>query len=222
MRQTKTIPIVFLATDPVRAGLVTNLAWPAGNLTGFTLDPGREYYSKLLQFLVDAVSSANRVGYVSPRRLWEPAERIVRSAAATLGVTLVPVTRDEPVDEEAVRRVFAALADNRVDAYVRGPGQTGALLQLFADLTMERRLPAIGPIPQLAHLGALMSYEANRPSVFGGVGGYVAKILDGAYPGDLPAQQPTVFDFVINLKTAAALGLTIPPKLMIFATEFIE
>ena len=213
---------MFTAQDPIRVGLVTNLAHPGGNLTGTAGDTGREIDSKSMQLLVEAVPSARRIAYVAPRRTWEIAEAVVRDAASTLGVTLVPVMLDEPIDEAAVHRAFAALADNRVEAYVREPGQHSARLQLFADLALERRLPAIAPTPDFARLGGFMSYAPNAGEASRTAGEYLARILDGEYPGDLPVQQPTVLEFVINLKTAKALGITLPPALMIQATEFIE
>ena len=140
------------------------------------MDAGLENYSKLLQLLVEAVPSASRIGYVTPRRLWDLAEHIVGDAASSLGVTLVPVMLDEPVDEEAVRHAYAALVDNQVDAYVRGPGQSAAQLQLFVDLALERRLPAIAPNPEFPGLGGLMSDGANGPDLTRRAGGYVARI----------------------------------------------
>ena len=219
---TQTIPIVFTASDPVGRGLVSNLARPGGNVTGMASTTGVGLVAKRLQLLVEAVPTVKRVGYLGPRRVWEAAEGVLRSAASVLGVTLVPVFFDEPVEENDIRRAFADLTDKGVEAYVRGRGQQNARVQLFADLALERRLPAIAPNPEFPRLGGLMSYGANLPDLTRRAGGYVARILDGEYPGDLPVQQPTEFDFIINLKTARELGITLPPALMIQAAEFIE
>ena len=222
MPLTQTIPIVFTGGDPVGRGFVSNLARPGGNVTGMATTTGAELVGKRLQLLVETVPTVRRVGYLGPRRSWEAAEGALRSAASVLGVTLVPVFFDEPVEENDIRRAFADLVDNGVQAYVRGQAQVNARVQLFADLALENRLSAIAANSPFPRLGGLMSYGANAPDFTRRAGGYIARILDGAYPGDLPVQQPTVFDFVINLKTARELGITIPPAIMIRATEFIE
>ncbi len=222
-RATQTIPIVFLGRDPLGYGLVTNLARPGGNVTGISSEPGTEIEGKRLQLIVEAVPSATRVAYLNARWAWGEVEPRLTQAAAVLGVTIVPVILDPPVDEAAYRRAFDLIAAAGVDALVVGGSQeSSSFARLIGELAVAARLPAISPYRDFAEAGGLMTYGVNFPRELRRAAAYVARVLDGENPGDLPVRQPEQFQMIVNLKTAAALGMTIPPKLMIQATEFIE
>jgi putative tryptophan/tyrosine transport system substrate-binding protein len=221
-RATKTIPIVFTGpADPVAAGLVASLARPGGNITGPTLS-SEQLMGKGLELLREVVPNVTRVAV-----LWNPTNpgntpqlREAEAAAAASGVRLLPVEARAPAE---IDRVFVAMARERA----------GALLVLmdvmFYDrrkqitaLAAKNRLPAVYPYSVFADAGGLMSYAASRSDMYRQIAVYVAKILKGAKPADLPVEQPTKFELVINLKTAKALGLTIPPSLLARADQVIE
>jgi len=220
---TKTIPLVTVGSgDPVGLGLVASLARPGGNITGLTATVGAEIAGKQLELLKETVPKVSRVAV-----LWNPATpgnalalREAEIAAQALGVGLQPLEARSLDDFDSA---FAAMTRQRV----------GALLVLadvmftthrkeLADLTAKRRLPAIYGQRQFVDDGGLISYGANILDNFRRAAGYVDKILKGAKPADLPVEQPTKFELVINLKTAKALGLTIPQSLLQRADEVIQ
>jgi ABC-type uncharacterized transport system substrate-binding protein len=224
-RATTTIPIVMtFVADPVGSGLVTSLARPGGNITGLTtLATG--LVAKRLELLKAVVSGSSRMAV-----LWQPGalgKRAVRDmveetqvAGRTLGLDLRFVEARRPDDFE---QAFSAIREARV----------GGLLIFPAPLLFEERrsivahaakgrLPAVYPWREAASLGGLMSYSANFPDMYRRAATYVDKILKGAKPADLPIEQPTTFELVINLKTAKALGLTVPPSLLQRADQVIE
>ena len=158
-KATQTIPIVFLGRDPLRYGLVTNLARPGGNVTGFSTEPGTEIEGKRLQLIVEAVPSASRVAYLNARWPWGEVEPRLTQAAAVLGVTIVPVLLDPPVDEAAYRRAIAAMTDLQVDALVVGGSQeSNAFARLIGGLALSAGLPAIQGLHEFAEAGGLMTY----------------------------------------------------------------
>ena len=222
MRITETIPIVTGHPDPVAAGLVTNLARPGGNVTGFVSSaPGVE--GKRLQLLVEAVPSATRFGYLVPRWAWAVDAPAITDAAATLGITLVPYILEPPIDEQSYHRVFAAMANDGMEAVFAGrAGENSVNRELIARLALEARLPATGHIADFAHRGGLIAYAADRMARYRGSAGYVARILDGENPGELPFQLPLHYNLVVNLKTAKAIGVTLPNEFLLRATEVIE
>ncbi len=222
MRHTKTIPIVFNSGSPIRCGLVSNLANPGGNVTGFMNVPGLEFEGKRLQLLLEAVPSATRFGFLIPQRRWALVEPDLTVAAATLGITLVPYLLGPPVDEQAYRRAFAAMANDRIDAVLAGiAAENNANRKLIAQLALETRLPATGQ-NNFAELGGLFTYAPPIAVRYRGMAGYVARILNGENPGVLPVQQPTEFNLIINMKTARELGITIPNEFLLRANEVIE
>jgi putative ABC transport system substrate-binding protein len=222
---TKTIPIVFAsAPDPVTDGLVTSLARPGGNVTGSSnLNP--ELVGKCLEQLTQAVPTVSRVAV-----LWQPGfmdERTdkdmlkaVDVAARALGVRLQVVEARGPTDIDSA---FSKMTRARAGALTVLPS---AMLfterRRLVDLAAKNRLPAVYVQREFVDAGGLMAYGPRLADLFRRAATYVDKILKGAKPGDLPVEQPTKFDLAINLKTAKALGLTIPPSLLSRADEVIQ
>jgi putative ABC transport system substrate-binding protein len=222
---TKTIPIVFAsAPDPVTDGLVASLARPGGNVTGLSnINP--ELVGKCLEQLKQAVPGVSRVAV-----LWQPGfmdERTDREmlkaedvAARALGVRLQVVEARGPADLD---RAFSDMTKARAGALTVLPS---AMLfterRRLVDLATKTRLPAVYPQKEFVEAGGLMAYGPSLADLFRRAATYVDKILRGAKPADLPVEQPTKFELIINLKTAKALGLTIPPSLLQRADQVIE
>jgi putative ABC transport system substrate-binding protein len=221
---TSTIPIVMIAVaDPVRVGLVASLARPGGNMTGVsTLVPGG-FMAKLLELLRQVVPKATRIAV-----LVNPANEVMRvlaaqeipEAARQLGVGIHIMearTPDEiePALNVAVGERVEALLMNADPVWNSPPAR-------LPQLAARTGLPAIYLLRTQAEAGGLMSYGPNFPDLFGRAATYVDRILKGATPGDLAIEQPTKFELVINLKTAKALGLTIPQSLLLRADEVIQ
>src|SRR5262245_14978612 len=219
---TRTIPIVMFGVgDPVATRLVDNLTRPGGNITGLSqLSP--ELSAKRLALLKEAVPGASRIAVLSNPTNPSNAPQIkdTSGAARTLGVSL-QVLEIRSADD--LDRAFQAAARERANALV-----TLDDLLIFTErerimaLAASRRLPAIYGWPQFPQAGALMSYGVEFRSMYKQAAIFVAKILKGAKPADLPVEQPTKFELIINLKTAKALGLTIPQSLLLRADEIIQ
>jgi ABC-type uncharacterized transport system substrate-binding protein len=220
---TRTIPILMVtATDPVGRGVVASLAHPGGNVTGLTDTVGVEVSGKQLQILKEAVLKASRVAVLyspaaSPLRAWGT-ER--EAAARALGLTLQTYLVQTP---EELQGAFTAMTTARADALlVETSGFFDAHQQRLVELAAKSRLPAMYAGRWFVDAGGLMSYWANVTAIWRRVGFYVDKIFHGANPGDLPVEQPTTFELVINLKTAKALGLRIPQSLISRADDVIQ
>jgi putative ABC transport system substrate-binding protein len=220
---TKTIPIVMTGggSDPVEAGLVESLARPGGNVTGITT-LARELDGKRLELLKEAVPKVARVAV-----LYDPAnsgdilevKEFLPAAARALGLPIQPW---ELRDADDFDRVFAALNKQRPDGlYVTGSPLMGANRKRIADFAIKSRLPSVS-VRAYVDAGGLMSYGADPADSYRRVATYVDKILKGAKPADLPVEQPTKFEFVINLKTAKALNLTIPQSMLYRASRLIK
>ena len=217
------LPIVMTVNgDPVAAGLVTSLARPGGTITGNS-DGHADLGPKRLEILKAAVPSASRVAVV-----WNPATPQVvrhfdnvRAAAPGLGVTLLPFEIGGP---DELDRIFARIGKERAGALLIIPDQSWAQGQekRIAALAIKSRLPSMGTVKEQAAGGILMSYGANFHHLWRSAATYVDKILKGAKPADLPVEQPTQFELAINLKTAKAIGLTIPRSLLLQANRVIE
>ena len=219
---TPTIPIVMTwAADPVGSGLVASLARPGGNITGWT-GQSVELRAKYLELLKEAVPAAVRIGV-----LWNPANQVhrpsmklIEAAAQKLKVELHPVGVQDPNEIEST---FSALVGKRVEALVVFPdGMFLAQTPLIIALAARNRLPAMYGSRQEAEAGGLMAYGANLSDMHRRGAFFVDKVLKGAKPADLPVEQPTKFEFVINLKTGKALGLTIPQSLLQRADEVVQ
>jgi putative tryptophan/tyrosine transport system substrate-binding protein len=220
VKATQTIPIVFTSSaDPVQLGFVASLARPGGNATGvtFLLD---ELASKRLEILKQAAPRVSLVGF-----LWNPDHvdnelTEAKRAAASLGVELKPLAVRGPGDFDAA---FLAAMQARVDAlYVVSSRLTLLNLGKIVNFAAENRLPLAGGFGAWAKQHGLLSYGPNVDDMTRRAIGYIDRILKGAKPADLPVQQPTRFELVINLRTAKALGLDVPPQLQQLADEVIE
>jgi putative ABC transport system substrate-binding protein len=219
---TSTIPIVFLLVgDPVGEGLVASLARPGGNMTGLT-SIAPDVVSKQLELLKKTVSEITRVAILqNPGNSSHPLMLgQAEDAARALGVQLDTLKARSPAEIEAA---FTAMISQRVGAVLilRDPLFFAQRTQI-AVLAVKNRLPAVYGIRGEAEAGGLMAYGASNSDIYRRAAAYVDKILKGAKPGDLPIEQPTKFELVINLKTAKALGLTIPPSLLQRADQVIE
>ena len=220
---TKTIPIVIMGTgsDPVEAGLIESLARPGGNVTGIA-NLGVELNGKRLELLKEAVTKISRVA-----ELYDPANpgnlvgvKELLTAARTLKLTIQPW---EVRGADDFERVFAAMSKQRPDGlYVHGGPLTYINLKRIADFALKSQLPSIYSQAEYVHAGGLMSYGNDFTEHYRRVAYYVDRILKGTKPADLPVEQPTKFEFLINLKTARQIGLTIPQSLLYRADKVIK
>jgi putative ABC transport system substrate-binding protein len=222
---TSTIPIVVAGmADPVGDELIANLARPGGNITGTTF-LGPELIAKRFGLLKEAIPGLVRVA-----ALWHPSAygkrtmagllQLTEASASALGLQLQLVQADDPNDIDGA---FAAMTKGRAEAFILLPSP-----MLFTEykrivkLAADTRLPAMYAAREFADAGGFMAYGANLADVFRRAAPYVDKILKGAMPADLPVEQPTKFEFVINAKTAKSLGVPLPPHLLAIADDVIE
>ncbi len=220
MRETSTIPIVMTDhADPVQSGLVASLAHPGGNVTGLS-DFHGDLVVKRLELLKEIVPTATRVGVLfnpnssgSKRMLKE-----IQAVAPALGMTVLPLAVE---GADVFDRAFATIRKERPGGLIQSVG-LGRHRRRIVELAAKSRLPAIYTQDRWVAAGGLMSYGSSWPDLFRRAATYVDKILKGAKPADLPVEQPTKFELVINLKTAKALGLTIPPAVLLQATKVIK
>jgi putative ABC transport system substrate-binding protein len=219
-RATATIPIVTVAAaDPVGAGFIASLARPGGNITGLSLDASRERLGKQLALLKEIVPKLSRVGVLRHIESGSGFAEL-ETAARKLNVALEVVDIRTVDDFEGA---FAAMVGKRVGAIiVIGGGLIYMRRQQIADFALKHRLPAIHFLNEFAQAGLLMSYGPNLLDLYRRAASYVAKILRGANPADLPVEQPTKFELVINLKTAKAIGISVPQSLLLRADEVIQ
>ena len=219
---TGSIPVVMAASgDPVGSRIVTGLAQPGGNVTGLSSGitesfPKRvELLAELLPGLKRIVAILNMGNPVVPPQ-WD----VVEASARSLGIEAYLLDVRRPADLEGA---FGETAKRRAEALVVGlDGVTQANLRSIAELATKQRLPSIYPAKDYAKLGGLMTYGSSDFHMYRRAAGFVDKIFKGAKPADLPVEQPTEWEFVINLKTAKALGLKIPQSLLLRANELIE
>jgi putative tryptophan/tyrosine transport system substrate-binding protein len=220
---TSTIPVVAFMLDPLKAGLVTSLSRPGGNLTGITLDAGIEIWGKRLEMLKEAVPSTTTAVFLGMREGWEgSSEQVLRDAASGLGLSLTFMLPQQGTPSE-IERIFAVMEQQRPDAVlVSGEGDLYANRKLIAELAVKTRLPVMCPYRDYVEAGALMAYALDLAELFRRLARDVHEILKGAKPGDIPIYQPNKLELLINLKTARALGLTLPQALLASAAEIIE
>jgi putative tryptophan/tyrosine transport system substrate-binding protein len=222
---TRTIPVVFSGSDPVGNGLVDSLNRPGGNLTGFASDAGPDMEGKRLQFLREVAPDRDIFVHLATPQLSTTGTSAVelRAVAARAQVRLVPVLLEGTIGPGVIRRALSELANPERTAIIISPGpDISAHADELAQTALAMRLPTIGQISIWPRAGCLMSYGIDIEANWALMATYADRILRGARPAELPVQQPTRFEFVINLKTAKALGLTIPERLLVFATEVIE
>ena len=220
---TRTIPIVMTGTnDPVGAGFVASLARPEGNITGLSF-LGAELPGKRLELLKEAVPQSTRVAVLAnpASPTYDPVMHNLTGAARALGLSLhlVEVRRAEELES-----AFAAMTHAGADALIvlSDPALMDTLLGRVAALAAAHRLPAMYNWKMYVEVGGLMSYGPSLSDSHRHAATYVDKILKGAKPADLPVEQPTQYELVINLKTAQALGLTMPPSILLQANEVIR
>lgn len=221
-RATTTIPIVIFAGDPVGTGLVGSLARPGGNLTGLTQEAGLEIFAKRLELLKEVAPKTSRVGIV-----WNPtspAEARVRDAnlesARSLGLTLMPLDVRSAADFEGA---FTRASRERADALAIAENALNVEHRhLIVRFATKNRLPTVFGERASVDAGGLMSYGADFADILRRAATYIDKILKGVKPSELPVEQPTRFELVINVRVAKALGLTIPPTLLLRADQVIE
>jgi putative ABC transport system substrate-binding protein len=218
---TSVIPIVFtVAADPLGSGLVTSLARPGGNVTGLSLQ-FTDLAGKRLDLLREVVPRLRHLAIIANvgyrAAALEMAEVEATARRLGLDVTTSPIRRTEDIAP-----TITALKDRADALYVCGDPLVSTNQVLINTLALNARLPTMHGIGEYVKTGGLMSYGANFPDLWRRGGDYVDKILRGAKPGDIPVEQPTKFDLTINLKTAKALGLTVPPSLLARADEVIE
>jgi putative ABC transport system substrate-binding protein len=221
-QQTSTVPIVVaFSGDPVATGMVSNLARPGANITGVSF-MSNDLAAKRLELLKQASSRIARVAvlYNPDEPPSAPELRETEAAARTIGVTLQPLEGRQPGDLDGL---FAAAARQRADALLVFAHGFAALNRgRIIELAARHRLPTMYGYREYVDAGGLMAYGANIQGMVRRAASYVDRILKGAKPGDLPIEQPTKFELVINLKTAKALGLTIPQPLLLRADEVVQ
>jgi len=220
---TSSIPIVTMfASEPVELKLASSLHQPGGNVTGTSFTAGPGYGGKLLEMMKQAVPAIAKVGILSDRA--DPGGTSLvgslQSAALALGVQLewFDVSASSKLDQ-----TFAVLASHHVDALlITASGTLVPHRKRIAELAIEKGLPVIAPIREFAEAGALLTYGVNLSEFVGRSAVYVDKILRGARPGDLPIEQPTKLELLVNLRTAKALSISISPAVLARADEVIE
>jgi putative tryptophan/tyrosine transport system substrate-binding protein len=220
-RVTKSVPIVVSGSfDPVGAGLVASLSHPGGNITGFIeyIDP--EFETKRLELLKEAVPNATRVAFLGMKEIWDgPSAQAVRNAAPRLGLTIFHAEHTPTNYADA----FALMTRDRPDALFVAYHPTNYVnRQRIADFGIAQRIPGMVPYREATMAGGLMSYGVSVTGQYRRVAGLVDKILKGAKPADIPVERPTRLELVINLATAKALGLDLPPTLLARADAIIE
>jgi len=219
-RATPTIPIVFVAAaDPVGAGFIISLAKPGGNITGLTTDASPELFAKNLGLLSDIVPGLTRVGVL--RQVDRAAGGLAELQAAARGLNVVLEVVDVH-DLDELASAFDTMTSKRVGAVIIFGSVFYLRRQQLADLALKHRLPAIHVLKGYAEAGLLMSYGPNLLDLYRRAASYVAKILGGTKPADLPVEQPARLELVINQRTAKALGLKIPQSVLLRADEVIQ
>lgn len=223
LKATTTIPIVMTGSiDPDTTGLVASLARPGGNVTGLAVDAGSGILGKRFELLKEILPNLSRLGII-----WNPDVALNRTrqmsmteTAHTLGLTTIPV---EVRSLDTLEQAFATMSRDRVQAFVvQGDSVLNEFRGQIAEMALRNRLPAAAVQRELAEAGFLLSYGADIGDLYRRSAGFVDKILKGAKPADLPVEQPTKFELIVNLKTAKALGVDIPPIVLARADEVIE
>src|SRR5262250_197342 len=222
-KATQTIPIITVTTaDPVGSRLVASLAHPAGNVTGLSLVPGLEMSGKQLELLKEAVPKLTQVAVlIDPGN--EPTARFLKEAEKAASSLVLHLRAVEARNADELNSAFSAINKKRPDALlvIASPILSANRTQI-ARFATSSRLPAMYPYSEFVDAGGLMSYGPHQPDLYRRAATYVDKILKGANPADLPVEQPKKFEFIINLKAAKQIGLTIPPNVLAQADRIIK
>ena len=224
-RATTTVPVVMLAADPVEDGLVASLSRPGGNVTGVDGLPSAAFSQKWLQLLKEAAPAVTRVAALTGPRTPNP--KLVERQMSELEQAARPLRlrllwAEIPSGDTVVARL-ASLLPQRPEALLAVNSATLIIARRdIIAFAAQHRLPSVGPVAVFAEDGALLSFGSDSKETWRRVAGYVDRILKGARPADLPVQQPTNYELIVNLKTARALGLTMPETLLLRASRVIE
>ena len=218
---TKTIPIIMAGvSDPVGTGFVASLARPGGNVTGLSLQ-SPELSGKRLELLKEIIPKLSRVAFLVHRQ--DPGHRLfvkeAQDAGQSLGIRIQPL---EAAGFEEIKGAFPAMIRERIGGLIVQPIFVGTHGLRIADLAARNRLPTISDPTEFADAGGLMSYGPSRSALWQRAATYVDKILKGTKPADIPVEQPTKFEFVINLKTAKQIGVMIPQSVLYRADKVIR
>ena len=222
---TTAIPIVGLMADPVAFGIVESLAHPGGNITGISTDAGPEIWGKRLDLLREAAPGTSRAGFLASRFVWESPFGVagLRVAAQGMGISLVGPPLEGALQEHEYRRAFEAMLQGHADALiVSDQAENFTYRRLIVELAATSGLPAIYPYREQVEAGELMAYAPDLLDVYRRAAGYIDQILKGTKAGEIPIYLAVKFDLVISMKAAKAIGLTIPPALLLRADEIIE
>jgi len=226
-KATTSIPIVAVVADPVAYGNVPSLARPGGNVTGVSVDTGPEIWPKRLELLKECVPGISKVGLLVHRQIWDLAEsaRLREFWEKATGISLVGPPLDLTNEQAEYRRVITAMAQQGANGLMVSEDAQNYVMpnrQWIADLAKDFRLPSIYVNREQVEVGGLMAYTLDGYALWRHVAGQIADIFGGTKPGEISFYQPRKFDLIINLRTAKALGLTIPPSLLARADEVIE
>jgi putative ABC transport system substrate-binding protein len=222
---TSTVPIVTLGADPVALGLAQSLNHPGGNFTGVSVDAGASVYGKRLEILREVVPSMRKLGYITLRVNWENVQgSAIREAVQTAGLSLLVHQIEAGASADDFRRAIQTMSQDGVDAVIVDGAEADTMIhhQWIAELIRKARLPALYPFREFVEAGGLMAYAFDFDGLAQRIAKDIDEILKGKTPGDIPYYQSSKFELVINLKTAKALGITIPPTLLARADEVIE
>jgi ABC-type uncharacterized transport system substrate-binding protein len=221
---TNTIPIIAVTGDPIRFGIVSNIARPGGNITGVSVDAGVEIWGKRLEILSEALPKLVHVVYLSTQGNLESAGgKATQEVAQKTGISLVPASVKSPFNEAEYRRAFDTIRRDQVDGLIfSAEFEHQPHRFLLIQLLQQIRLPAMHNFPDDVEAGALMSYALDPKPALRTMAKQAAEILNGANPGDMPYVQVVHFELAINLKTAKALSLELPATLLARADRVIE
>ena len=223
-RATRTIPIVMsgIRVDPVKAGFVVSLARPGGNITGMT-NLSAKLHPKRLELLKEAFPRISRVAIIWGLLAKKQARKEVKAAGQALDIQIQSLEVKGSRRLEVLESALSAISQERPDGLII---ESSALITRhqarIREFTAKRRMPTMYTTRRYVDAGGLMSYGANLPNLYRLIATYVDKILKGAKPGDLPVEQPTKFELIINLKTAKQIGVTIPPEVLFRADKLIK
>ena len=218
------IPIVAVPVDPVGSGLVASLSRPGGNITGLTLDAGLETAAKRFELLKEVAPNISTIAILILRPYWEGKwNALFTEAARQFGIAAIGAPFGSHASEAEYRNLFAGMVDDHADGlYITPALENLTHRRLIAELAISAKLPSISFYRENVEAGGLMAYGPDIDDIFRRAAGYLDQILNGADPADMPIQQPVKFNLDLNLKTAKALELSIPPNLLALANEVFE
>jgi putative ABC transport system substrate-binding protein len=220
---TTTIPIVAITGDPILFGIVRSLSHPEANITGFSADASIEIHGKYLEILREIKPSLSKVGLLTAKLSWDAYGSPLREIANRMGLTILGPPVENPSGPAEYKRAIAAMVLQGADGVlVTAAAENFGHRRFIVELAEKNRLPAIYPNAEYTKLGGLVAYSVDLGDLGTRAADYVHKILQGARPGELPYYMPTKLQLIINLRTAKALGLVVPPTLLARADEVIE